>query len=1006
MKKLLLILLFLLLTVTAHAATYYMAPTPTGSDSNSGTSGSRWATFSHAFSEMSGGDTLIVGDGTYNQQIKNVPDGSSGAYTIVKAENDNEVTVISPQVDYQAALYLSYSEYIQVEGIKFDGNNYAEGAALVNNCNHIKILRCGFWGGVEVGDGHCFALTGGSNYCLVENCWANGGGRYKFHSAMTTHHNIFRRCVARHDYNDDEQTSEFTRYDATHVDYQNCISIDGYGTYGGFWNEKNDCGSNTTGKNLGCIVLNAGWATMRDLKEGGPNGAMGTRTITNCSFVGGGIGVNVGNQDGCGYITKTTANVTHCTIIGIDGGGPSQYGQGVGFHAEEYSTGGGEVNIEFKDSIIMDCDEYAVDSDWGYPASPFAVSHLIVYNNTNNFDSTVTASNIDYRNPNLLYLTRVEAGSPGDGNASDGGDRGATILYAYGDNGTLWGDPNYETINTSVPLWPWANEAEIQSDFRAHASGDTDGYRGFCANGQTLTKYIWQYLGNTIPADIYNGTEPGESIVITTSSMVGGTINTAYNQSISADKVANWSIISGSIPTNTTLVNTGNKTICYISGVPNTTGTFSFTVRANSTANNTINDTQNLSITIADVFNFPTTAVLDNFTRGDQTPLGSGWVVETDASGLSVISNECGSLNTSFQANEAWDTSYGPDSEVYAKVSNVNATSSAILALRYSQSTWNGYIISASPAGSGSVTLKRLDGGAGTILATYSQAVSDGDSIGMRMVGSNLTAAYKSGAGAWTSLGSVTDTTYSTAGKLAISMDVSDIRIDDFGGGTYQSGTGNISITTTSLANGTNSSYYNQSINATAAGNWTLASGAYPTNLSIAGNNSATVYLQGYPNLTGTYSFVVRVANATVNDTQSYSVTIGSSDTIPPANITTLAATTGSYAGAIVLTWTSVGDDGNTGTVTTNEIKYSTSNIGDNTTYSNALSVGGMPTPQVAGTVQTVTVSGLVNATKYYFAMKSWDNEQQVSGLSNTANATSGNTPAAPAAGPYGFKLR
>ncbi|MFA5014655.1 MAG: hypothetical protein WC549_03835, partial [Actinomycetota bacterium] len=34
--------------------------------------------------------------------------------------------------------------------------------------------------------------------------------------------------------------------------------------------------------------------------------------------------------------------------------------------------------------------------------------------------------------------------------------------------------------------------------------GYVSGTRGFCADGQTLTKYIWEYLGNTIPADYPN----------------------------------------------------------------------------------------------------------------------------------------------------------------------------------------------------------------------------------------------------------------------------------------------------------------------------------------------------------------------------------------------------------------------------------------------------------------------------------------------------------------------
>ena len=44
-------------------------------------------------------------------------------------------------------------------------------------------------------------------------------------------------------------------------------------------------------------------------------------------------------------------------------------------------------------------------------------------------------------------------------------------------------------------------------------SSTLSGARGFCADGQTLSKYIWEYLGNTIPTDIYgnSSSEPTDT---------------------------------------------------------------------------------------------------------------------------------------------------------------------------------------------------------------------------------------------------------------------------------------------------------------------------------------------------------------------------------------------------------------------------------------------------------------------------------------------------------------
>ncbi|MCX7926584.1 MAG: putative Ig domain-containing protein, partial [Candidatus Omnitrophica bacterium] len=60
-----------------------------------------------------------------------------------------------------------------------------------------------------------------------------------------------------------------------------------------------------------------------------------------------------------------------------------------------------------------------------------------------------------------------------------------------------------------------------------------NGQRGFCADGQTLTKYIWEYLGNTMPSDIYGGatdTTPPAAItnLSATTGSTRGTVNLSW----------------------------------------------------------------------------------------------------------------------------------------------------------------------------------------------------------------------------------------------------------------------------------------------------------------------------------------------------------------------------------------------------------------------------------------------------------------------------------------------
>ena len=85
---------------------------------------------------------------------------------------------------------------------------------------------------------------------------------------------------------------------------------------------------------------------------------------------------------------------------------------------------------------------------------------------------------------------------------------------------------------------------------------------------------------------------------------------------------------------------------------------------------------------------------------------------------------------------------------------------------------------------------------------------------------------------------------------------------------------------------------------------------------------------------------------------------------------------------SIDMSWTAPGDNGNTGTAASYDLRYSTSPITSGN-FSSATQVLGVPAPQVAGTVQSMSVSGLVASTTYYFAIKTSDAAGNVSSISN-----------------------
>ena len=86
---------------------------------------------------------------------------------------------------------------------------------------------------------------------------------------------------------------------------------------------------------------------------------------------------------------------------------------------------------------------------------------------------------------------------------------------------------------------------------------------------------------------------------------------------------------------------------------------------------------------------------------------------------------------------------------------------------------------------------------------------------------------------------------------------------------------------------------------------------------------------------------------------------------------------------AIDLTWISPGDDGNTGTAKTYDLRYSTSKINNENKWESAIQAIGESIPQIVGSDEAYTAVGLTPETTYYFAFKTTDQAGNISELSN-----------------------
>jgi hypothetical protein len=126
MKQVLLLALLLGFAVPSYATTYYVSKS--GSDANSCMSaqslGTAKLTVAAGLACTSGGDTLLINDGTYTERVlgSQIPSGSMGSPTIIKAISRNQV-ILRPSGSFYVVAITAPDSYITIDGIVADGVN-------------------------------------------------------------------------------------------------------------------------------------------------------------------------------------------------------------------------------------------------------------------------------------------------------------------------------------------------------------------------------------------------------------------------------------------------------------------------------------------------------------------------------------------------------------------------------------------------------------------------------------------------------------------------------------------------------------------------------------------------------------------------------------------------------------------------------------------------------------------------------------------------------------------
>lgn len=137
------------------------------------------------------------------------------------------------------------------------------------------------------------------------------------------------------------------------------------------------------------------------------------------------------------------------------------------------------------------------------------------------------------------------------------------------------------------------------------------------------------------------------------------------------------------------------------------------------------------------------------------------------------------------------------------------------------------------------------------------------------------------------------------------------------------------------------------------------------------------------------YYFALRALDSKANASDLSNVVL--LDVDPPSAVFDLQVT-GSTSRSLVLEWTAPYDNGSSGRARSYNIRFAGAPISEGN-WDSAVEASGPPKPDPGGNRQSYVLSGLDPSTLYYVAIRSVDNEGNLSGISNVVEAMTGVAP-------------
>ncbi len=499
-------------------------------------------TLRSGFAAMKSGDTLVVKAGTYtginntfgNYGTEKPPTGNSSKLTTVMSEQPGSVILdgegerdplilssdfVTPLHNGDGTYPSSPANYIALKGIEVHNSNNA--GLEVRYAHHIKLIDMGSSnsGGKYQQENVANAVINRSQYVTVEGLYTWGYSRYPLNLYYSEYVVSRRNNVRGDNFAGAQPIAGFQTYCSRHIRHENNIVVDS--DQPEFWLHNIYWGGAFSQAATNCYDLpedvhyERSIALNNAFSVGDTAATESKDSIRHQDIVAWDADIqrfDHGTNDAfiSMYNSRGSMQISQSTIGNLrQSGGPIVTGgQSFIFATDKaFSVSNsiffklGEVNgttinqgplINCQTSVCSFTDNIFYNFKGAIPSN--AALTPMVRNTTNN--------------PNLRYLPKLDPQSPlrtaGAGNTRIG----AEVMTYKGRSGTFWGETGFDD-ETNVPMWPIANEHVIGKAMGKWSyTGPTrnngpvatlNGARGFAVSGQTLTNYIWSYLGNLPP---------------------------------------------------------------------------------------------------------------------------------------------------------------------------------------------------------------------------------------------------------------------------------------------------------------------------------------------------------------------------------------------------------------------------------------------------------------------------------------------------------------------------